>query len=317
MGCWIKCCDESQSHLPVFRVDAFTAKGFLGNVACVMPLVEWLDDEELLHIAADNGVPETAYTVKSRNGTIALVHARHRMDLCGHATLAAGHIVLTELEPDSDFVAFSSVSGPLKVSRKDGKYAMRLPLREPQPAELPDAIRDALNIQPLEVLKARDYVLVYDNQEDVANIAIDRPVFDQINLGTGGVIVTARISCDFVSRFFTPQATILEDPVTGSAHSLTPIAKTWAKTTCTPGSFRRKAVAPLLDPRRDGRNRGCSANVGAGPPRGELSSVRRVLLAWQHSSLLAVGHRYTFGLNPVDWHRVRRHRPNQNPPAGH
>jgi PhzF family phenazine biosynthesis protein len=150
------------------------------------------------------------------------------MDLCGHATLAAGHIVLSELEPASDYVTFSSVSGPLKVSRKDGKYAMCLPLREPQHAELPAAIRDALNIQPLEVLKARDFVLVYDNQEDIANIIIDRPLFDKINLGTGGVIVTAPgVSCDFVSRYFTPQATILEDPVTGSAHcSLAPY---WAK----------------------------------------------------------------------------------------
>ena len=220
---------KPQSHLPVFRVDAFVAKGFFGNVACVMPLMEWLDDDKLLHIAAENGVPETAYTVKS-GGEYQLrwFTPDIEMDLCGHATLAAGHIVLTELEPASEHVMFSSISGPLKVSRKEGKYAMRLPLRDPQPVELPNAIRDALNIQPLEVFKARDYVLVYDHQEDIENITIDRPVFDQINLGTGGVIVTAPgMSCDFVSRFFTRQATILEDPVTGSAHcSLAPY---WAK----------------------------------------------------------------------------------------
>lgn len=220
---------SAPSELPVFRVDAFAAKGFLGNVACVMPLTEWMDDSELLRIAATNGVPETAYTVKSGKGyQLRWFTPDIEMDLCGHATLAAGHIVLSELEPEWDSVTFSSVSGPLKVIRKDGKYAMRLPLRDPQPAALPDAIRDALNIQPMEVLKARDYVLVYDNQEDIANIAIDRPVFDQINLSTGGVIVTAPgLACDFVSRFFTPQATILEDPVTGSAHcSLAPY---WAK----------------------------------------------------------------------------------------
>ena len=220
---------KSQSSLPVFRVDAFVARGFSGNVACVMPLTEWLDNDELLRIAAKNGVPETAYTVKSGSEyQLRWFTPDIEMDLCGHATLAAGHVVLSELEPTSDCVSFSSASGPLKVSRKEGKYAMRLPLREPQPAALPDAIRDALNIQPLEVLKARDYVLVYDNQDDIANISIDRPVFDQINLGTGGVIVTAPgVSCDFVSRFFTPQATILEDPVTGSAHcSLAPY---WSK----------------------------------------------------------------------------------------
>lgn len=201
----------------------------MGNVACVMPLTEWLGDPELLRIAAENGVPETAFMVKSRSEyQLRWFTPDIEMDLCGHATLAAGHVVLSELEPKRDHVTFSSVSGPLKVSRKDGKYAMRLPSRNPQPAVLPGAIRAALNIQPLDVLKARDYVLVYDNQEDIVNITIDRPVFDRINLGTGGVIVTAPgISCDFVSRFFTPQATILEDPVTGSAHcSLTPY---WAE----------------------------------------------------------------------------------------
>lgn len=215
--------------LPAFRVDAFVAKGFLGNVACVMPLKEWLGDGELLRIAAENGVPETAYLVqKSSDYQLRWFTPDIEMDLCGHATLAAGHIVLSELEPARDLVTFSSVSGPLQVVQKNGKYAMHLPIRDPQPATLPHAIRDALNIQPLEVLKARDYVLVYDNPADIADITINRAIFDQINLGTGGVSVTAPgIACDFVSRFFTPQATILEDPVTGSAHcSLAPY---WAK----------------------------------------------------------------------------------------
>jgi predicted PhzF superfamily epimerase YddE/YHI9 len=79
-----------------------------------------------------------------------------------------------------------------------------------------------------EVLKARDYVLVYENETEIRNIKIDRQLFDEINLDPGGVIVTAiGDACDFVSRFFTPQASILEDPVTGSAHcSLIPF---WAE----------------------------------------------------------------------------------------
>jgi len=78
------------------------------------------------------------------------------------------------------------------------------------------------------VYKSRDYVLVYDTEQEIKNIKINRQIFDQINLGTGGVIVTSKgTSCDFVSRFFTPQASILEDPVTGSAHcSLIPF---WAR----------------------------------------------------------------------------------------
>ncbi len=80
----------------------------------------------------------------------------------------------------------------------------------------------------MEVLKARDYVLVYGSEEDIKNIQVNRQILDQINLDPGGVVVTAPGNqVDFVSRFFTPQASILEDPVTGSAHcSLIPF---WAK----------------------------------------------------------------------------------------
>ena len=105
---------------------------------------------------------------------------------------------------------------------------MDLPSRPPEPAALPESIANAVNHAPLEVLKARDYVLVYPDQATVDAITIDRAEFDQINLGHGGVIVTAPgDDVDFVSRFFTPQATILEDPVTGSAHcSLVPFWST-------------------------------------------------------------------------------------------
>ncbi len=79
-------------------------------------------------------------------------------------------------------------------------------------SKLPEIIRESLNIQPKEIYKSRDYLLVYDTEEDIANIKIDKQIFDQINLDPGGVIVTAKgENCDFVSRFFTPQASILED----------------------------------------------------------------------------------------------------------
>ena len=116
------------------------------------------------------------------------------------------------------------MSGELEVSLNNGLYLIDLPRRDPISASLPDEIKNALNVQPKIVLKARDYLLVYENQKEIEDIVINREVFDQININPGGVIVTARgENCDFVSRFFTPQATILEDPVTGSAHcTLTP-----------------------------------------------------------------------------------------------
>ena len=96
---------------------------------------------------------------------------------------------------------------------------MDFPSRMPVASELPLLIQQSLNIQPKEVFKSRDYVLVYDSEEEIRNVKIDRQTFDQINLDPGGVVITSvGNNSDFVSRYFTPQSSILEDPVTGSSH---------------------------------------------------------------------------------------------------
>ena len=215
--------------LDLYQVDAFTNSIFEGNPACIVPLPSWLPDETLLKITQENAVAETAFFVAKENK----FHLRWftpeiEMDLCGHATLATAHCLKTILKYPSNNIVFETVSGNLSVAVKDGFYFLDFPSRIPVPSALPELIEKSLNIPPKEVYKSRDYVLVYDTEQEVKNIKINREVFDQINLGTGGVIVTSEgTSCDFVSRFFTPQASILEDPVTGSAHcSLTPL---WAK----------------------------------------------------------------------------------------
>jgi PhzF family phenazine biosynthesis protein len=206
--------------LPLFQIDAFTDKVFSGNPACVVPLEQWLPDDVLLRIAKENAVAETAFFVPDGEG----FHLRWftpeiEMDLCGHATLATAHVLKTELGFQGREISFSSRSGMLKVLMQDHRYVLDFPSRMPLPASLPSLIVEALNIQPLEVLKSRDYVLVYASEAQVRDIKIDRVLFDRINLDPGGVIVTAKgENCDFVSRFFTPQSSILEDPVTGSAH---------------------------------------------------------------------------------------------------
>lgn len=211
--------------LPIFQIDAFSDKVFGGNPACVVPLENWLQDEVLLKIAQENAVAETAFFVrKGKNFHLRWFTPDIEMDLCGHATLATAHCILSELKLESEKVIFETLSGELEVSLNNGRYLMDLPRRNPISASLPDEIKNALNIQPKKVLKARDYLLVYENQKEIEDIVVNREIFDQINLNPGGVIVTAKGDhCDFVSRFFTPQATILEDPVTGSAHcTLTP-----------------------------------------------------------------------------------------------
>ena len=215
--------------LTIFQIDAFSDKVFMGNPACVVPLENWLQDEVLLKIAQENAVAETAFFVsRGKNFHLRWFTPDIEMDLCGHATLATAHCILSELKLESEKVIFETLSGKLEVSLEKESYLMDLPRRDPISTSLPNEIKNALNMQPVEVLKSRDYLLVYENQKNVEDIVIDREIFDQININPGGVIITAKGDhCDFVSRFFTPQATILEDPVTGSAHcTLTPY---WSK----------------------------------------------------------------------------------------
>lgn len=212
-----------------YQIDSFTDKVFGGNPACVVPLEEWLDDDVLLKIAKENAVAETAFFVHKDDK----IHLRWftpdiEMDLCGHATLATAHCLKTILNSADDLFVFETLSGDLTVLVENDLYRMNFPSRMPIKTTLPKNIEDSLSIQPKEILRSRDYLLVYDSEEQIRNIKIDRILFDQINLDPGGIVLTAPgDGCDFVSRFFTPQATIFEDPVTGSAHcSLIPY---WAK----------------------------------------------------------------------------------------
>ena len=203
-----------------YQIDAFTDHIFGGNPACVVPLEAWLPDSILLSIAKENAVAETAFFVHQNDK----IHLRWftpeiEMDLCGHATLATAHVLFSILQYPKEQIVFQTQSGELIVTVQGDRYILDFPSRMPSPAPLPDNIRKALNIQPHEVYKSRDYMLVYHAEQEIKNIIINRQWFDQINLDPGGVIVTAKGDhCDFVSRFFTPQASILEDPVTGSAH---------------------------------------------------------------------------------------------------
>ncbi len=215
--------------LDLYQIDAFTDKIFCGNPACVVPLQNWLTDATLLKIAKENAVPETAFFVDNGHKIqLRWFTPEIEMDLCGHATLATAHCLKTILHYTKDEIVFHTLSGDLIVTVDNDEYTLNLPARMPTETLLPDIIKNSLNIQPKEVFKSRDYVLVYDSETEIKNILIDRQSFDKINLDPGGVIVTSRgDNCDFVSRFFTPQASILEDPVTGSAHcSLIPF---WAR----------------------------------------------------------------------------------------
>ena len=82
----------------IYQVDAFTQETFGGNPACVVPLTSWLSDEQLLHIAKENAVAETAFFVpKDDHFHLRWFTPDIEIDLCGHATLAASHVIHTTL----------------------------------------------------------------------------------------------------------------------------------------------------------------------------------------------------------------------------
>lgn len=207
--------------IDIFQIDAFTDKLFGGNPAAVCPLKQWLPDNALLNIAKENNLAETAFFVHKENN---LFHLRWftpeiEMDLCGHATLASAYVIFNDINFKSDEVIFDSMSGKLAVKKVGNQLEINFPSRPPSPSQLPEVISKALSIQPVEIFKARDYVLVYSSENDIKNLKVSASVLNEINIDPGGIIVTSEgKNSDFVSRFFTPGASVFEDPVTGSAH---------------------------------------------------------------------------------------------------
>lgn len=230
----------------IYQIDSFAGEVFRGNPACVVILECGLSDRDLLHIASENYVAETAF-ILPEGDTLYLrwFTPDIEMDLCGHATLASAYAVF-HFMPEyikENRVVFHTCEGEIPVFREvddagEEMFCIDFPVRRGEKAELPSHIRNSLSRQPAEIYLSRDYLLIYDSAADVLSMEINREEFDKINLGTGGVIVSApgprpeelcyaKIGeCDFVSRFFTPKATILEDPVTGSAHCT--LAPYWA-----------------------------------------------------------------------------------------
>ncbi len=205
--------------LDIFQVDAFTSKLFAGNPAAVVPLEKWLDAELMQKIALENNLSETAFFVRN-NGfyEIRWFTPTFEIDLCGHATLASAFVIFNVLGFETDKIRFHShKSGEMSVSKNGDVLVLDFPSRPVSPAEVPDGLIEAIGKQPKEILKARDYFLVYENEQEILDI---KPDFTQLlKIDAHGFIVTAPgDTSDFVSRFFAPEVGVFEDPVTGSAH---------------------------------------------------------------------------------------------------
>lgn len=205
--------------LTIYQVDAFTKEVFKGNPAAICPLEEWLDAELMQKIALENNLSETAFFVKKDDFyEIRWFTPTYEIDLCGHATLASAYVIFEVLKLEEEVINFySHKSGKLSVEKQGDVLILDFPSRPVQKCEIPEGLIEAIGKAPKEIFKARDYFLVYENEQEI--LEIDPDFTALLKIDAHGFIVTAKgDSSDFVSRFFAPEVGVFEDPVTGSAH---------------------------------------------------------------------------------------------------
>ena len=213
--------------LPCYVIDAFTDRPFHGNPAAVCPLERWLPDATLQAIAAEHNLAETAFFVpRGDDFELRWFTPEIEMDLCGHATIASAFALHRLMGDSRERWTFHSKSGPLSVSREGDWFALDFPSRPPAPCEAPPALARALGATPLEVGKARDYLVLLESEAAVRALTPDLAAVATLD-ATGVIATAAGDRVDFVSRFFAPRAGVPEDPATGSSHcTLIPY---WAK----------------------------------------------------------------------------------------
>lgn len=223
---------------PIYQVDAFTDHLFGGNPAAVCPLQEWLPADIMQKLANENNFSETAFFVQQDD----IFHIRWftpeiEIDLAGHPTLASAFVIFNQLGYQKDRIQFESKSGLLYVGRQGDLITLDFPARLAVRCNPPIALIEGINIQPQYVLKSNDYMLVYKNEEEVKKFVPDFEWLNKVEIH--GFIVTARgKDTDFVSRFFVPNSSIGEDPVTGSAH--TTLIPFWSKELNKPSLIARQ-----------------------------------------------------------------------------
>ena len=202
----------------MYQVDAFASRPFAGNPAAICPLEAWLDDEQMQSIAFENNLSETAFFVPDRDGyALRWFTPALEVDLCGHATLASAFVVFSHLAPQRESVQFQTRSGRLTVTRSGERLAMDFPSRPAAQVEPHPQLVKAIGAAPREILGAQDYLLVYENEDQVRALKPD--MAGLMDIDRFAVIVTSPgRDCDFVSRFFAPAKGVPEDPVTGRAH---------------------------------------------------------------------------------------------------
>lgn len=215
---------------PIVQVDAFAHRPFAGNPAAVCVLDGPREESWMRDVAAEMNLSETAFLHPRDDGwSLRWFTPAVEVDLCGHATLAAAHVLWQDglLPPDAE-ARFHTRSGVLTAALRDGWITMDFPAKPEQAAPAPEGLAEALGARPVYTGRSRfDWLVELESEAAVRALAPDLGVLARVQ--ARGVIVTARSQggeYDFVSRFFAPSVGVPEDPVTGSAHCA--LAPFWA-----------------------------------------------------------------------------------------
>jgi PhzF family phenazine biosynthesis protein len=210
-----------------WTVDAFAERPFMGNPAAVVqPLDAWPDAGWMQALAAENNHSETAFlctTASPSRFDLRWFTPSTEVSLCGHATLAAAHVLWRELGVEARQLTFDTASGPLTVGRFGEGYEMDFPADPLTRVETPKGLAEALGAAPLEVWASRYLIAIMADAATVRGLTPDIPAL--LAFGDGaierGQVIAAALSdeagVDVVDRFFGPGCGLDEDPATGSA----------------------------------------------------------------------------------------------------
>jgi PhzF family phenazine biosynthesis protein len=221
-----------RSGMRQWTIDAFAAEPFRGNPACVVePFAAWPQDAWMQALAAENNQAETAFLLRTDDPArfgLRWCTPAIEVPLCGHATLAAGHVLLAELGLEAGQITFDTRSGPLTVRRAGALYEMDFPAQPPERIAPPAGLAEALGAEPLEVWMSAYLVAVMADEAAVRSLKPSTPQLGAIVSSTTGgrgnigvaAIADAGRPYDVVDRFFAPGSGIPEDPATGSLHCI-------------------------------------------------------------------------------------------------
>lgn len=214
--------------IPTYHIDAFAGAVFSGNPAVVCPLDRWLDDETLQLIARENNLPATAFFVENDDHyELRWFTPTVELNICGHGTVAVAAVIFNYMDASKESIVFKTKGGTFNVVKNGPLIGMDFPVHEAVSCSTkPEHLVHALGREPKEILKAQNYLAVYEGEADIRAITPDMELLKEVDC-LGAIVTSKGKDSDFVSRYFAPKIGIPEDAATGSTHCT--LAPYWSK----------------------------------------------------------------------------------------